>query len=123
MARADAGTGDDEPREIRLVENPDGQWTARDLQAEVSAQGSTRSAALENLTQSSTRLSVTVVTSPPTVSFVTSVSTPRPPGRRTTTFRTCSSSGWLRAISRAKMCTKYSSTSGDSDTFERPATI
>ncbi|MFC7139404.1 type II toxin-antitoxin system HicB family antitoxin [Halosimplex aquaticum] len=49
MARADAGTGDDEPREIRLVENPDGQWTARDLQAEVSAQGSTRSAALENL--------------------------------------------------------------------------
>ncbi|WP_436932283.1 type II toxin-antitoxin system HicB family antitoxin [Halosimplex halobium] len=49
MARADAGGSDDEPREIRLVENPDGQWTARDLQVEVSAQGATRSAALENL--------------------------------------------------------------------------
>jgi len=49
MARADAGNRDDEPREIRLVENPDGQWTARDLGVEVSAQGATRSAALENL--------------------------------------------------------------------------
>jgi hypothetical protein len=49
MARADAGKRDDEPREIRLVENPDGQWTARDLQVEVSAQGATRSAALESL--------------------------------------------------------------------------
>jgi hypothetical protein len=49
MARADAGDSDDKPREIRLVENPDGQWTARDLQVEVSAQGATRSAALENL--------------------------------------------------------------------------
>lgn len=49
MARADAGDGDDEPREIRLLENPDGQWTARDLHVEVSAQGETRAAALENL--------------------------------------------------------------------------
>lgn len=36
-------------REIRLLENPDGQWTARDLDAEVSAQGATRDEALENL--------------------------------------------------------------------------
>ncbi|QPV63912.1 type II toxin-antitoxin system HicB family antitoxin [Halosimplex litoreum] len=48
MARADTGAGE-EPREVRLVENPDGQWTARDLQVEVSAQGATRSAALESL--------------------------------------------------------------------------
>lgn len=49
MARADTGDHDDEPREIRLLENPDGQWTARDLQVEVSAQGATRAGALENL--------------------------------------------------------------------------
>lgn len=49
MARADAGDRDDEPREIRLVENPDGQWTARDLQVEVSAQGASRAQALANL--------------------------------------------------------------------------
>ncbi|MFB6087210.1 MAG: hypothetical protein ABEJ85_01715 [Haloarculaceae archaeon] len=49
MARADTGDGDDELREIRLLENPDGQWTARDLRVEVSAQGETRAAALENL--------------------------------------------------------------------------
>lgn len=36
-------------REIRLVENPDGKWTARDLDAEVSAQGATREEALANL--------------------------------------------------------------------------
>lgn len=47
MARADRP--DDTGREIRLVENPDGQWTARDLQAEVTAQGATRAAALANL--------------------------------------------------------------------------
>jgi hypothetical protein len=36
-------------REIRLVENPDGQWTARDLDAELSAQGATRDEALDAL--------------------------------------------------------------------------
>lgn len=42
--------GDDaRRREIRLVENPDGQWTARDLDGEVSAQGQTRTGALEAL--------------------------------------------------------------------------
>lgn len=49
MARAETGDHDDEAREIRLLENPDGQWTARDLRVEVSAQGSTRTGALENL--------------------------------------------------------------------------
>jgi len=44
MARADRP--DTAGREIRLVENPDGQWTARDLDAEVTAQGETRAAAL-----------------------------------------------------------------------------
>ena len=36
-------------REIRLVENPDGQWIARDLDAEVSAQGATHAEALDAL--------------------------------------------------------------------------
>lgn len=36
-------------RAIRLVENPDGQWTARDLDAEVSAQGKSRTTALNAL--------------------------------------------------------------------------
>jgi len=49
MARADTGDGEREPREIRLLENPDGKWTARDLQVGVSAQGETRDAALANL--------------------------------------------------------------------------
>ncbi len=47
MARADRP--DTTGREIRLVENPDGQWTARDLDAEVTAQGETRAAALAAL--------------------------------------------------------------------------
>ncbi|WP_324665816.1 type II toxin-antitoxin system HicB family antitoxin [Haloarcula sediminis] len=47
MARADRP--DNTGREIRLVENPDGQWTARDLEAEVTAQGETRAAALAAL--------------------------------------------------------------------------
>lgn len=47
MGRADRP--DDTGREIRLVENPDGQWTARDLDVEVSAQGETRAAALAAL--------------------------------------------------------------------------
>ncbi|MFC7076129.1 type II toxin-antitoxin system HicB family antitoxin [Haloarcula halophila] len=34
---------------IRLRENPDGQWTARDLQAAVSAQGNSRAGALAAL--------------------------------------------------------------------------
>ena len=36
-------------REIRLVGKPDGQWTARDVDAEVTVQGATREAALETL--------------------------------------------------------------------------
>jgi len=36
-------------REIRLVENPNGWWTARDLDADVSSQGETRDEALANL--------------------------------------------------------------------------
>lgn len=47
MARADAGN--DGPREIRLIENPDGRWTARDRQVGLSAQGETRETALANL--------------------------------------------------------------------------
>jgi predicted RNase H-like HicB family nuclease len=36
-------------REIRLIENPDGQWTARDCEVEVSAEGATRDEALAAL--------------------------------------------------------------------------
>ena len=49
MARADAGNEDTPEREIRLLKNPDGQWTARDLGAGVTAQGESRSVALDNL--------------------------------------------------------------------------
>lgn len=42
--RDDAGR-----RNIRLTRNPDGQWTARDLDHELSAQGATRNAALDAL--------------------------------------------------------------------------
>lgn len=49
MARADPGNGDAPDREIRLLKNPDGQWTARDLRVEVTAQGESRKAALANL--------------------------------------------------------------------------
>jgi predicted RNase H-like HicB family nuclease len=49
MARADVGDADAPDREIRLLKNPDGRWTARDLRAEVTAQGESRDAALENL--------------------------------------------------------------------------
>lgn len=38
-----------EGRQIRLTENPDGTWTARDLSVEISAQGETRDAALAAL--------------------------------------------------------------------------
>ena len=49
MARVDSGDRDAPDREIRLVKNPDGQWTARDLRVGVTAQGQSRSAALANL--------------------------------------------------------------------------
>ena len=49
MARADPRDSDSPTREIRLIENPDGQWTARDLRAEVTAQGESRETALDNL--------------------------------------------------------------------------
>jgi hypothetical protein len=49
MARADPADSEGPAREIRLVKNPDGQWTARDLRADVTAQGESRSGALENL--------------------------------------------------------------------------
>ena len=49
MARADPGRTNDPDREIRLLKNPDGQWTARDLRLEVTAQGASRDKALENL--------------------------------------------------------------------------
>ncbi|NLV10704.1 type II toxin-antitoxin system HicB family antitoxin [Halomicrobium mukohataei] len=48
MARADPGD-DPDGREIRLLENPDGQWTARDVQVGISAQGTTRAEALDAL--------------------------------------------------------------------------
>jgi predicted RNase H-like HicB family nuclease len=49
MPRADSGNSESPDREIRLVKNPDGQWTARDLRVEVTAQGNTRDVALDNL--------------------------------------------------------------------------
>ena len=49
MARADSGSTDSPDREIRLVKNPDGQWTARDLRVGVTAQGKSRDVALDNL--------------------------------------------------------------------------
>jgi predicted RNase H-like HicB family nuclease len=49
MARADVGDAEGPDREIRLLKNPDGQWTARDLRAGVTAQGESRSVALDNL--------------------------------------------------------------------------
>ena len=49
MARADSGDTDAPDREIRLVKNPDGQWTARDLSVGVVAQGENRGVALDNL--------------------------------------------------------------------------
>jgi hypothetical protein len=49
MAQADPGDTDAPDREIRLLKNPDGQWTARDLRVGVTAQGADRNTALENL--------------------------------------------------------------------------
>ncbi|MFB6352903.1 MAG: type II toxin-antitoxin system HicB family antitoxin [Halobacteriales archaeon] len=45
----DADGADAEGREIRLIENPDGWWTARDLDSGAVSQGETQSEALENL--------------------------------------------------------------------------
>jgi hypothetical protein len=49
MSRAESGDADVPEREIRLLKNPDGRWTARDLRAEATAQGESRAAALDNL--------------------------------------------------------------------------
>ena len=49
MARAETSNLDEPEREIRLSKNPDGWWTARDLSAEVTAQGESRDVALDNL--------------------------------------------------------------------------
>jgi hypothetical protein len=51
MARADPSDTDapDPDREIRLLKNPDGWWTARDLRVGATAQGESRAGALDNL--------------------------------------------------------------------------
>jgi predicted RNase H-like HicB family nuclease len=49
MARADAGESDSKRREIRLVEEDDGRWSAIDEGVGVASQGETRSEALANL--------------------------------------------------------------------------
>jgi len=49
MAQADSGDADTPDREIRLLKNPNGQWTARDLRVGVTAQGESRAVALDNL--------------------------------------------------------------------------
>jgi predicted RNase H-like HicB family nuclease len=45
----DSGTTSGQRPTITLTENPDGRWTARSVEAEVSAQGPTREKALANL--------------------------------------------------------------------------
>jgi len=49
MARADTGNADSPGREIRLVEEEDGRWSAIDKRSGVASQGETRSEALANL--------------------------------------------------------------------------
>ena len=49
MARADTGNSDSGRREIRLVEDEDGRWSAIDERVGVASQGETRSEALTNL--------------------------------------------------------------------------
>jgi hypothetical protein len=49
MARADSSDADAPTREIRLLKNPDGRWTARDLRVGVTAQGESRQDVLDNL--------------------------------------------------------------------------
>jgi len=49
MAQADSGDADAPDRKIRLLKDPNGQWTARDLRVGVTAQGESRTVALDNL--------------------------------------------------------------------------
>lgn len=49
MGRADSGNSDSPEREIHLIKNPDGQWTARDLCVGMTAQGKSRDVALDSL--------------------------------------------------------------------------
>lgn len=49
MAQADAGDADSPRRQIHLVEETDGTWSAIDEGAGVASQGETRSEALANL--------------------------------------------------------------------------
>lgn len=49
MAKADAGDSDTPRREIRLVEEEGGGWSAIDEETGVASQGETRSEALVNL--------------------------------------------------------------------------
>lgn len=49
IARAESWESEGASREIRLLKNPDGRWTARDIQVGVSAQGEARASALSNL--------------------------------------------------------------------------
>jgi hypothetical protein len=49
MAQADSGDTDSSRREIRLVEESGGRWSAVDEGAGVASQGETRSEALANL--------------------------------------------------------------------------
>lgn len=46
---AESGTGSGREPTITLTQTEDGWWTARDLEHEISAQGETRSEALDNL--------------------------------------------------------------------------
>jgi len=49
MARADVGNSNSPRREIRLLEEEDGTWSAIDEETGVASQGETRSEALVNL--------------------------------------------------------------------------
>jgi predicted RNase H-like HicB family nuclease len=49
MARAESSDSDPSGREIRLVEEEDGRWSAIDEHTGVASQGETRSEALANL--------------------------------------------------------------------------
>ena len=49
MARADTGNSDSGRREIRLVKDEDGRWSAIDEGVGVASQGETRTEALANL--------------------------------------------------------------------------
>jgi len=49
MARADTGDSNSSRREIRLVQEEDGRWSAVDEGVGVASQGETRSEALSNL--------------------------------------------------------------------------